>query len=224
VSGVALLCSPLLGAGSWEPVAAVLRARGHTIKVVAHEGPAPSSAASVVDAFVAGLDPAEDWVLVPHSNAGYLAPAVARRRRVSAVVYVDARIPETGIRAMRPPEALAFLVAKADSSAMLPPWSKWWDDDVSFLFPTPEVQRASEEQMRRLPLSYFEDHIDGTGWDELPSAYLAFGDGYTSERDRAATAGWPTAMVENAAHLHLLVDPDGVASQIETLIDAIGSA
>jgi hypothetical protein len=222
-AALALLASPLLSAASWEPVAVVLRARGFGVVVLAHEGPAPSSTKSVTDAFVAGLDANEDWLLVAHSNAGIFAPEVARRRRVSGVVYVDSRLPETGARPMKTGPALQFLVGKADSSGVLPPWSGWWDD-VGALFPTLAVQRACEAQMRRLPLRYFEDSIDGTGWDQLPSAYLAFGDGYAAERDRATAAGWPSATVENAAHLHLLIDPDDVASQLECLIAAIGVA
>jgi hypothetical protein len=218
---LALLTSPLLGPGSWEPAATALRARGQDVTVVAHTGPAPSSAADVVDAFVAGLDPAADWVLVAHSNAGLLAPAVARTRRVSGVVYVDARLPETGVRPMRPADAVVALATKADASGVLPPWSGWWDGDLNVLYPNRAAQLACEAEMRRLPLSYFTDLIDGSGYDELPSAYLAFGDGYAEECARAAAAGWPTLTVTNAEHLHLLVDPAGVAAQIDDLIAAL---
>jgi hypothetical protein len=107
---------------------------------------------------------------------------------------------------------------------VLPRWSGWWDEEVGQLFPTPAVQRACAAEMRRLPLRYFESCIDGTGWDELRSAYLAFGDGYADERDRAAAAGWPSATMENAEHLHLLVDPEGVATQVEDLITALTGA
>jgi hypothetical protein len=221
-AAIGLLASPLLGPASWEPVALALRARGFEVTVVAHVGPPPGSARSVVDAFVAGLGADQDWVLIPHSNAGLLAPAVARARRVRGIVYVDARLPEPGLRPMKSPPSLAFLAAKADSSGVLPPWSEWWDGDVSHLFPTPAVRRACEAQMRRLPLSYYEDHVDGTGCDRTPSAYLAFGDGYADERERAAAAGWPSVTVEDAHHLHMLVDPDGVAAQVDALIAAIG--
>ncbi|HEX3823489.1 MAG TPA: hypothetical protein VHV79_03365 [Mycobacteriales bacterium] len=37
--------------------------------------------------------------------------------------------------------------------------------------------------MRPLPLRYFLDVIDGTGYDALPSAYLAFGEQYADERE-----------------------------------------
>jgi pimeloyl-ACP methyl ester carboxylesterase len=173
--------------------------------------------ASVVDAFVTGLDADKDWVLVPHSNAGLFAPAVARSRRVSGVVYVDARLPETGVQPMKLPPALAFLADKADSSGLLPSWNLWWGEDIGELFPTRAMQRACESEMRRLPLSYFEDHIDGTGWDEIPSAYLAFGEAYADERNRAAVDGWPSVTLEEAGHLQMLLDPVGVASQIDSL-------
>lgn len=222
-AALALLTSPLLGPGSWQPAAAALRARGFSPTVVAHEGPAPSSADAVVAAFVAGLDPDVEWAVIAYSNAGLLAPAVARHRHVRATVYVDARLPEPGIHPMRPAAAIEVLAAMADEYETLPPWGKWWSDDISYLFPSPEVQQACVAEMRRLPLSYFQDLVDGTGWDETPSAYLAFGDGYATERERAAAAGWPTGTIGGAEHLHLLVDPDGVASQIERLLDDLAA-
>jgi hypothetical protein len=192
------------------------------VQVVAHAGAAPLSAASVIDAFLNVLDANVEWVLVPHSNAGLFAPAVARTRRVGGVVYVDSRLPETDVCPMRPPGSLGFLADKVDSSGLLPPWNLWWDGDLSHLFPTRAVQRVCEAEMRRLPVSYFEDCIDGTGWDEFPSAYLAFGEAYAAERDRAVAAGWPTVTMKDAEHLQMLMDPDGVVSQIETLMAALG--
>lgn len=221
-AALALLASPLLGPASWEPAATALRARGHDITVVAHGGPAPSSAAAVIAAFTAALDPDRDWLLVPHSNAGLLAPAVARDRSVRAIVYVDSRLPATGEQPMKSGTPLAFLTKLVDGESALPPWSRWWDGDgLGDLFPTAAAQCTCEAEMRRLPLRYFESLVDGTGWDAVASAYLAFGDGYAAERDRAAAADWPTATIEGAQHLHMLVDPAGVAQRLENLLAAI---
>jgi hypothetical protein len=117
--------------------------------------------------------------------------------------------------------SLAFLSDKADPSGILPPWNLWWDEDIAPLFPTPDVRRACEAEMRRFPLCYFEDRLDGTGWDAMPSAYLAFGGAYAAEHDRAAAAGWPALTLDHAEHLHMLVDPDGVAAQIVDLLAAL---
>lgn len=76
--------------------------------------------------------------------------------------------------------------------------------------------------MRCLPLSYFEDSIDATGVDELRSADLAFGSEYGAEQRRAAAAGWPAVTVHGAGHLHMLIDPEGVAKHIASLLAGIG--
>lgn len=207
-----------------EPLAGARRARDVDAVVVAHEGKAPRSAAEVVSAFVDGLDAGEEWVLIPHSNAGLLAPAVARRRPARGVVYVDSRLPGPGVGPMRPPETLGFLSGLADAAGDLPPWNRWWDEDISHLFPSRVMQRACEAEMRSLPLSYFSDAIDGAGAGALPSAYLAFGTQYGDEAQHAAAAGWPTATVAATHHLHMLVDPDGVAVHILSLLAAIGFA
>jgi hypothetical protein len=217
------LASPLLGPTPWQPVADRLRARGLRVAVVAHTGPAPASAAEVAASFTASLESEAPWVLVPHSNAGLFAPVIARTRHVRGVVYVDARLPAPGLACLSSPAALAFLATKVDAAGLLPPWHAWWDDDLAQLFPSDAIRRACEAEMRRLPLAYFRDRVDGDGWDRLPSAYLAFGTTYAAERERAAAAGWPTATIDGAEHLHMLVDPDHVAAEVARLMRSIGT-
>jgi pimeloyl-ACP methyl ester carboxylesterase len=192
--------------------------------VAAHAGAAPSSASEVVAAFVASLSPTEEWVLVPHSNAGLMAPAVARQRRVRAVVYVDARLPRSGAHPMSTRESLQFYARLAKPDGLLPPWCDWWEDDIGHLFPSEESRRRCESEMRPLPLDYYRSVVDGTGWEDLPSAYLAFGEVYAAERARAAEAGFQTATIDAAAHLHQLIDPAEVARHIQRLVTALGEA
>lgn len=217
-----MLSSPLLGPAAWEPVRSELSRVGWDVVVAAHAGSPPGSADEVAAAFVAALAPTKDWVLVPHSNAGLFAPVLARQRSVKAVVYVDARLPGSGRQPMSSAASLRFHAGLADDDGLLPLWSDWWDDDVGYLFPSPESRRRCESEMRRLPLSYFSSDIDGTGWDSLPSAYLAFGDVYAAERNSSVEAGFPVATIESAAHLHMLIDPAAVARHIEQLLAGLG--
>jgi hypothetical protein len=219
-----LLTSPLLGPAAWGPVCAELAAIGHEAVVAAHVGAAPASAEEVSAAFVDALRPTDDWVLVPHSNAGLFAPAVARHRRVRAVVYVDARLPASGVHPMSSQESLRFLTELADAHGLLPRWSDWWDDDIGVLFPSEASRRTCESEMRRLPLDYFRDAVDGAGWSKLSSAYLAFGDTYAAERNRASEVGFPTTRINDAEHLHMLIDPTGVAREITQLVTELGEA
>lgn len=219
---IALLTSPLLGPAAWGSMPDELSRLGWESVVAAHVGPAPSSAQEVAAAFVASLSPTDEWVLVPHSNAGLMAPMVAQKRHVRAVVYVDARLPRTGTQRMSTDESLRFYSRLVESDGFLPAWNDWWDDDTGRLFPSEQSRRQCEAEIRRLSLDYFTSDVDGTGWDQLPSAYLAFGEVYAAERERAQAAGMATASVDAAEHLHHLIDPPGVAGTIHQLLNALG--
>ena len=118
-------------------------------------------------------------------------------------------------------ESLRFLTELADADGLLPRWCDWWNDDMAILYPSAASRRDCEAEMRRLPLDYFQDTVDGTGWDDLPSGYVAFGETYEAERTRASEAGCATTTINGAEHLHMLIDPAGVARQIAKLVAEI---
>ena len=73
---------------------------------------------------------------------------------------------------------------------------------------------AVEREQPRLPLTYFTGRIPvPTGWAGRPAAYLAFGETYAEERDRANRMGWPTRTLVGG-HLHALQDPAEVGAAI----------
>lgn len=198
-----LVPSPLLGPESWQPVARALRDAGEQAEVVP------------VEDLIGG----PDVVVVPHSNAGYYAASIPAR----ATVYVDAALPlEDGPDvALAPPDFYAFLTGLVDPDGLLPPWTQWWDEDLGDLFPDQETRARVEAGQPRLPLTYFERRIPVTlGWSSRPSGYLAFGTTYAEEVAFARAAGWPVTEIDGA-HLHQLVDPDGVAAAIVALADRV---
>jgi hypothetical protein len=205
-----LIGSPLLGGRAWEPVASLLDA-----EVVSPHG---SSAAEVLESLLAQLPERDDLVLVPHSNAGLYAAAVAQQRPVRGVVFVDAGIPAADRpTATAPAAVLTFLQELSDADGLLPQWTRWWpEEDVAVLFPSASVRERIEADQPRLPLSYFSDEVPAAPVPQR-CAYLAFGDTYAEEVARAEAAGWPVSRVEGR-HLHLLCDPPGVAAEIEQLI------
>lgn len=70
----------------------------------------------------------------------------------------------------------------------------------------------------RLPLSYFAGSMPiPAGWDQRPGAYLAFGDTYDGERTEAEKRGWPV-VTPAGTHLHMLAEPERVASEILVLV------
>lgn len=165
----------------------------------------------------------EDLIVVPHSNAGLYVPAIAAHRRALSFVFVDALLPAASGRIeLAPPAALLDVLRdKADENGVLPPWTAWWPEaDVAALFPVDTVRASVEREQPRLPLSYFDGSLPiPPGWDQRPGAYLAFGESYSDERGDAARRGWPVATIAGT-HLHMLVDPEQVASQILTLLNA----
>jgi hypothetical protein len=218
-----LLPSPLLPALVWHPVAQRLAETGWQVA----EPPAPAerlgTAEQVRAWFLSAIPADRDSILVPHSNAGLYVPCLAGERRVAGFVFVDAGLPPAaGQVRLAPEQFYAFLAGKADQDGLLPPWTQWWDEDISGLFPSRQARERVEREQPRLPLSYFAGSLPAPrGWDDRPGAYLGFGQTYEAERAAAAARGWPTAELDGQ-HLHQLVDPAGVAAEISALLARCG--
>lgn len=209
-----LIHSPFLGPATWQSTARALMGGGRRVEVPSLLGVARSAPPywpAGVDAIVrsAGDEPV---VLVPHSNAGLYVPPVieALGDQVRGVVFVDAALPGAGHHTT--PD---FLRRLATVDGMLPPWTAWWDDaDVAEVFPNAEVRAEVEAEQPRMPLAYY-DHLPPApnGWNTRPCGYIWFGTPYDKGAAQAAAYGWPTAHVPGN-HLHMLADPDAVASAV----------
>jgi hypothetical protein len=116
------------------------------------------------------------------------------------------------------------LAGLADADGVLPPWTRWWPEpDVAALFPDPVTRHDVGAEQPRLPLAYFDAEVPTPpGWERLPAAYLAFGDGYADERAEAVRRGWPVSTLPGG-HLHMLVDPSGVADALTDLVERWGT-
>jgi hypothetical protein len=217
-----LLPSPLTGAAVWDPVAERLAADGWQVVNVPLPATAPAHAADVLAAFVAAMPEDQDAVLIPHSNAGLYVPAISTRRPVVGYIFTDAVLPPPhGQAPMIPADLYEVIAAKADADGLLPPWTQWWDEDISRLFPDAQTRARIERNQPRLLLSYFDGSLTvPDGWDVHPGAYLAFGDTYAAERADAASRGWPTRTL-TGEHLHTLVNPAQVAAALTKLLSAL---
>jgi hypothetical protein len=218
-----LLPSPLLGPAVWAAVARKLEQQGRSTTVCAVPA-RPTTAQDVLAAFLRSLPADRPLVLVPHSNAGLFVPRLCQERRVVANVFVDAALPPAeGSTALAPTGLYDFLETRADQRGQLPPWTQWWEGpDVDELFPDQVIRKCVEAEQPRLPLAYFRSSLSAPpGWVDTPSAYVAFGDTYADERRQAETWGWPTTTLAGR-HLHMLVDPDGVAATVAALLRVHG--
>ena len=225
MSSLALLPSPLLGPAVWERVAVILRRRGRPTLTYAAV-PAVLTGQNVLDSFCAALPSDQDLVLIAHSNAGVFVPELVRQRRVVAAVFVDAVLPPAGGQMpLAPPKLLAVLREKADAQGQLPIWTSWWTEEVvAGLFPDPRTRAQVEIEQQQLPVAYFEGvRPVPERWDEIPVAYLAFGDTYATQRDLALQRHWPVHTLAGG-HLHMLIDPSGVATELTQLLDQLGQA
>ena len=204
-----LVASPLLGPATWRPVADVLTRQGYDARTTTVEHLAADTGTGPV-------------VVVPHSNAGLHVPHLTRDLDVVATVYVDAALPteDATSTTLAPPAFRDFLATLADADGVLPRWTDWWPAaDVAPLFPDDAGRAVVEAEQARRPLTWFDREVPvPAGWVDRPSAYLAFGMTYPAEVALARRHHWPVTVVDGA-HLHTLVDPEGVAAAVVDLAE-----
>lgn len=219
-----LVHSPLVGASTWQPVAGVLRARGHAVLVPslaeAFAGGAPyypGLAGAVAEAWRSyGGDGAV--VLVGHSGAGGLLPAIAGAMgaAVEAMVFVDALLPHPGRSWFEtvPAEMREHLRGLA-REGVVPPWDEWFPPGtVEELLPDPAVRGRFRAELPRLPLAYFGERAPARTAPPGRCAYLRLSDAYEAEARQAEGAGWPVERLD-AHHLAPLTEPERIAAAIE---------
>lgn len=215
-----LVHSPLVGPSCWEPTAAVLRRRGYDILTPSlvdalEQGPPyyPSLAASVAAAVDrAGI--VEPVVLVVHSGAGALVPAIGDSLAAGArlAVFVDAILPHPGRSWFdTAPGELRDHLRSLASNGRLPPWNGWFDtEEIAAELPEPAARDRFVTDLPRLPLAYFDEAAPATARLPPHHAYVRLSDGYTAEADQAEKAGWPVRHL-GAGHLAVFTRPDTVA-------------
>jgi hypothetical protein len=190
-----LVHSPLVGCETWELVAAELAGRGWPVAVPDLTGTVPvgppyaTRQAEVIASSAAG----QPAVLIGHSGAGpLLAAAGALIDQVSGYIFVDAGLPIPGQTWLEtvPAELAAQVREMADGQGWLPPWPRWWGDEVmAELIADPGVRQRFAAGCPRLPLAMFTEVHPPVPPQRpaAPSAYLQLSDGYDDEAARART-------------------------------------
>ncbi|WP_151526731.1 hypothetical protein [Serinicoccus kebangsaanensis] len=166
-SSVLVLPSPLLGPTAYAGLAAALTRLGLPARV-ATTPPSPRSAAAVLEAWRDQVGP-ED-VLVPHSNAGLLAPHLAPH--AVATVFVDAALPpRVGAHRMAPGPMLDGLRAMTGQDGMLPPWTRWWPREQTEQILPGDSFDLVDSGCTGMPLRYFEDELTSRSWAGCPELH-----------------------------------------------------
>ena len=225
-----LVHSPLVGPGTWEPVAADLAGRGFQVSVpdltgtVAAGPPFAPRQAEVI----AHSAPGQPTVLIGHSGAGpLLAAASAVHRQVRGYLFVDAGLPTPGRAWMDtvPPELAGQLREMADGQGWLPPWPHWWGDEaVAELIPDPAARQRFAVGCPRLPMAMFEEvHPPAPRWPDAPAAYLLLSEAYQDQAATARESGWPVTELASH-HLAPVTDPGLVAGSLRDLLSRLQAA
>ncbi len=215
-----LLHSPLTGPGTWSALAPILRAQQHTVfvpdltLVMRGNGPFYPTLAAAAAAEADGA------VLVAHSGAGALVPAIAAQSHLRGAIFLDALLPHPGRSWFETASApLAAHLRGLASDGSLPPWHRWWPDGAMARLLPDDAQRAAfVHELAALPLAYFEEPAPDVTLS-IPCAYLQLSEGYKAEADQAAADGWPVARLA-LHHLAMLTDPEPVASAMADLLAA----
>lgn len=219
-----LLHSPLLGPLTWQGVAQSLADRG-----LAAEAPAWTPLTEVDGGFYASLAKAmartieargdDPVVLVAHSGAGALAPAMTQALSIPVVgtILVDAILPHPGLSWLdTAPPALREDLTLGSQGGELPSWDAWWPPGaLERLVPEPEVRAALLAELGPLPLAYFEERAP-PGELSGPGGYLQLSGAYEDQAEAARRMGWRARRLQ-LNHLSPLTAPREVAGMVQAL-------
>jgi hypothetical protein len=218
-----LVHSPLLGPSSWGWVARELRDRGRSAVVPALLGGADAPWPSWHDVCgavkAASPDRRDAVVLVGHSGAGTLLPAIADsiRSDVAGLVFVDAFLPPSGgVAQLVAAEFIDNLRALATDD-LLPPWSTWFGQTaMRELVPDPARRAEVEADMPRMPLSSLLAPVPiPERWQRYPCAYVLLStQPYAASAAEARARGWPLAEIPDGKHLDAVRRPTAVTDAL----------
>ena len=198
--------SPHGGSYTWEPVAVLLRARGHRVDIP--EYPAHPTAKfwrAQLDAILR-LVQSERSVVVAHSGAGPLL-ASGRAQLAFRCIYVDAGFrKDAGVHPKLP------LIERG--TGLVPAWAN--DADLAALLPDAAIRRRLIESLTPLPREHFAEGIpylepsDG-------SAYVLLSPAYAEVAADARARRWPVVDLGTENHYAMLTVPADLADAIERL-------
>jgi hypothetical protein len=219
-----LIHSPLVGPGTWQLVAHHMRQRGLDVLVPVlidspdSKEPFWKQHAESVSQALAHIPQDTSVTLVAHSGAGPLLAVIRQSivNPVKAYVFVDAGIPRDGATRLdlmrsEDPEWAKEFQEHLGSGGTFPAWSV---DDLQEIIPDEQLRQQMVAEIHPRGLDFFTEPIPVfEGWPDAPCVYIKFSPVYEHPASQARQAGWPTYELE-AAHFHMLVDPQAVAELI----------
>ena len=223
-----LIHSPLVGPSTWKLVGEELQKRGMNVLLPALQDDEGSTSpywqqhAESVVAALSSIPVDQPVVLVGHSGAGPLLPAVAdaMRQPVAAYLFVDAGIPSDGANrldmlAEELPQIVTDVQTALEAGQRIPTWT---DDDLMGILPDRERRQWVLSELHPQRLAFYTEPIPVfEGWPDAPCGYLQFSPAYDYSMAQARDEGFYTQELKGG-HFHMLVEPAAVA---DVLIDML---
>ena len=215
---ILLVHSPLVGPGTLEPLAAALRIHGHTVLCPDVRG--ASTWADFTDVAVtscrnSGFAPD---VLVAHSGAGAVIPAIGSTLGVGRLVFLDALLPPESGPWMPSDVMRSRLATMAAGSATLPPWHEWWNPNMLRRLVPDERQRlAIADECPAVPIALYDSAAPSIdAWSSPDSCvYIQLSNAYTDEAAEARERAW-SVIAHDGQHLDTATRPDIIAGLVDT--------
>ena len=228
-----LIHSPLLGPFSWSAAAAELTRLGHAVETPAlpgldalAEGADGGFYAAFAAKVAAQLADGEPGILVAHSGAGPLLPAIAARLggRAAGAIFVDALLPHPGRSWFdTAPLPLRDELRTGALEGWLPAWHEWWPPGaLERLVPEAQAREALIAELSPIPAAYFEEPAPAAALD-VPAACLRLSGAYDAEAAQAQDRGWPVRRLA-LDHLAILTRPEPVALALQALAGELPAA
>lgn len=220
----ALVHSPLVGPFTWQLVCEALICQGFKAIIPALLDDPNSTLpywqqhADSAARDLAHISNNETIVLVAHSGAGPLLPAIRQRltHSICAYVFVDAGIPRDNLSRIDLMKLEDSSWAEQFHKSLLngDQFPTWTADDLQAIIPDDDRRRKLTAEIHPRSLSFFTEPIPVyVGWPAAPCVYIQFSAGYDWDAMQAKKSGWPLYKM-NAGHFHMLVEPLAVANLI----------
>lgn len=189
-----LVHGPPAGPATWRGAAEALTSAGHGVVVPDLRQAALSGQPAAMVAKVVAECPSGTDVLVGHSGAGLLLPAIADSLSSHVhprLVFVDAALPDCEGEAKLDPVVVGLLRTMS-VDGVLPPWSIWLGEGgVERMIPNSELRAEVEAELPELPMALFEGALPvPAGWCDWPCGFLLLSEDMRDEAERARSLGW----------------------------------
>ena len=228
-----LVHSPLTGPSFWSGVHDALWVRGrraYRARLPAPEHVHPPYWLTHAAGVAAGLPEEDEVMLVAHSGAGVLLPAIGRLARnrtfsatIAGYVFVDCDLPRDGCSRLDlfDDQAAAEELRRQSAGGWLPQWSP---ETLETLIADQAQRQRFASELPRVPLAMYEEMITvPDDWPEAPCAYLSLSQHYPAAVREAQRLGWPRRQIEGH-HLMPATDPEAVANRLIELSDALSKS